>query len=196
MLKETLLLPAVTVTASGATATASLLERETDTPPVGAAPVSVTVAFVDTPPATVAGESEMDESAAGRTVREARCEAEPAEAVIAAEVWVATDLVATVNEADVLPAAMVTLAGTVATLASPLARETTIPEAGAATVILTVPVEVLPPVTEAGDSVTEAIPAAAAGATATSALRTSTAANAAPRRLIGTNLSSELNPVR
>ena len=59
----------------------------------------------------------------------------------------------TVKVAVVEPAATVTDAGTVALL-EPDARVTVTPPVGAATVRVTVPVELLPPVTEVGLSVT------------------------------------------
>ena len=60
-----------------------------------------------------------------------------------------------VKFALVAPAAMVTLAGTVAALVLALERATTAPPLGAALVRVTVPCEVLPPVTLVGLSVRE-----------------------------------------
>ncbi len=56
------MLPAATVTEAGSVAAALLLESETDAPPVGAAPLKVTVPVVDVPLVTVAGETATDES--------------------------------------------------------------------------------------------------------------------------------------
>lgn len=59
-------------------------------------------------------------------------------------------LVETVNVALVAPAATVTLAGTMATAVSLLARVTTAPPVGAAALKVTVPVELFPAVTLTG----------------------------------------------
>jgi hypothetical protein len=56
------LLPAATVTEAGTVAEALLLERETDTPPVGAAAFKVTVPVDDVPAVTLAGLTETEES--------------------------------------------------------------------------------------------------------------------------------------
>jgi len=61
-----------------------------------------------------------------------------------------TDTVVTVKVALVAPEATVTLAGTPATALSLLLNETTAPPEGAAPDKVTVPVELLPPVTLAG----------------------------------------------
>jgi hypothetical protein len=53
--KVALALPAATVTEAGTVAAALLLESETETPPVGAAPLSVTVPVVDVPLVTLVG---------------------------------------------------------------------------------------------------------------------------------------------
>ena len=65
----------------------------------------------------------------------------------------ATPEVVTVNVAAVLPAATVMLAGTVAAVLL-LARVTTNPPVGAAAVKVTVPFDVLPPMSEVGLSAT------------------------------------------
>src|ERR1700732_2355880 len=69
-------------------------------------------------------------------------------------VALAPDTVPTVKLALVCPAATVTLAGTVAA-ALLLVRVTTVPPLGAAAVRVTVPVELVPPVTVLGFSATE-----------------------------------------
>src|SRR5262249_4655400 len=71
------------------------------------------------------------------------------------EVALATVSDVTVKLELVAPAAMVTLAGTVATLVLALERETTAPPAGAALESVTVPWDVFPPVTLVGLSVRE-----------------------------------------
>jgi hypothetical protein len=65
------------------------------------------------------------------------------------------NFVETVKVALVLPAGIVTLAGTVATVVALLARATTIPPEGAEPVSVTVPVEDMPPSTELGFSLSE-----------------------------------------
>ena len=71
------------------------------------------------------------------------------------EVALATVSDVMVKLALIAPAAMDTLAGTVATLVLALERATTAPPLGAALVSVTVPCEVLPPVTVVGLSVRE-----------------------------------------
>ena len=70
-------------------------------------------------------------------------------------VVVTTELVVTANVIDVLPAGIVTLAGTWAAVALLLERITVAPPDGAAPFRVTVPVELLSPVTAVGFSVTE-----------------------------------------
>ena len=135
-----------------------LLESVTTTPPDGAAALSVTVPVELFPPLTLVGfrvsEERLTLEEAGVMVREACAELDPSVAVITAVVVVVTDVVLTVNEALVFPAATVTLLGT---LADPLLLEsdTTEPPEGAAAVRVTVPVELLPPVTLVGFRVNE-----------------------------------------
>ena len=62
-------------------------------------------------------------------------------------------MVVTVKATVELPAGMVTLAGT-ETEGSELLREVQVPPVGAGWVVVIVPVEVLPPVTAAGEKVT------------------------------------------
>ena len=69
-----------------------------------------------------------------------------------------TALVDTVKDAVVDPAAIVTLAGTVATAVFPLVSVTTAPPAGAAEFKVTVPFEVFPPMTGFGFRLTEVSP--------------------------------------
>src|SRR5215510_9607601 len=71
------------------------------------------------------------------------------------EVALATVSDETVKVALLAPAATVTLAGTVATPVLLLDRATTAPPVGAALVSVTVPCDVLPPVTLVGFSVSE-----------------------------------------
>jgi len=88
--------------------------------------------------------------------------------VIVAVAAVVTALVVTLNVADELPAATVTVAGTVTDGLSS-ARVTTAPPVGAGALNVTVPVEELPPTTLVGFSDT-ADRAAAAGLTVSTAV--------------------------
>lgn len=90
----------------------------------------------------------------GVTVR-VEVTATPLVAVMVTVLVIATVLVVTVNVALVLPAATVTLKGTVATVVNPLERVTTAPAEGAGPVRVTVPVEVNPPLTLVGLKVME-----------------------------------------
>jgi hypothetical protein len=70
--KVAVVAPPATVTFAGTCAAALLLERVTTAPPEGAAPLSVTVPVELTPPITLAGFTDTDESvtvATGVTVR-------------------------------------------------------------------------------------------------------------------------------
>jgi hypothetical protein len=102
----------------------------------------------------------------GFTVKTAVRETPSAVAEIVAAVTDETELVVTEKDLLVLPAVTVTLAGTLAAAESS-DRVTTVPPDGATALSVTVPVEVLPPVTLDGLSVNEDGGAAAAGAAAT-----------------------------
>ena len=58
-----MVLPAGTVTEAGTAAEALLLDKETETPPVGAVPLSVTVPVEEAKLATLAGLRETEERA-------------------------------------------------------------------------------------------------------------------------------------
>jgi mannose/fructose-specific phosphotransferase system component IIA len=159
------LLPATTVTEAGTVAEALLLERETAAPPVGAAALKVRVPVTDVPPVTLAGFTLTDDRAtlvAGVIVSAAVLLTPLQVAVRVAETEDVTELVATVNVAVVLPAATVTVAGTVAE-ALLLASETKIPPVGAAAPTVTVPVTEVPPVTLVGLTLIEESATVAAG---------------------------------
>ena len=79
----------------------------------------------------------------------------PLVAEIVTDFEVVTALVVTVKVAVVLPAGTVTLASTVATDVLLLVRVTTAPPDGAGPVKITVPVDEVPPFTEAGLRLTE-----------------------------------------
>src|ERR1700681_3059219 len=109
--------PAAIVTLAGVVATAVLsLDRLTTAPPVGAAPLNITVPVDDVPPVTPVGFKFRDETvtAGGLTVSAALA------IPLWGAVWVTarffpSALVLTVKVAVVSPAAIVTLAGIVAT---------------------------------------------------------------------------------
>ena len=151
--------PAETVTLAGTVAAAVLpLIRETDAPPLGAGPLSVTVPVEGDPPVTLMGLSAMAESVAepgGATLSEAILVTPAYIAEMVTAVELVTALVLTVNVALLAPAATVTLAGTVAAAVLPLERETATPPLGAGPLSVTVPVEGDPPVTLMGLSAIE-----------------------------------------
>jgi hypothetical protein len=144
--------PAGTVTLAGVVALALLSDRDTTMPPTGARPVKFTVPVEEVPPVTVAGLIDTELRAAGLMVRFAVAVPLPV-AVMVAVAAELTALVVTVKLAVFDPDATVTLAGTVAA-ALLLDRLTTNPPVGALFRIVTVPVEVLPPTTDVGRSVT------------------------------------------
>ncbi len=143
--------PGATVTVPGTLAAALLLEIAITAPAAAAAPVSVTVPVELAPPTRDVGFSVSVFSVAGVTVRVAVLPA----AVIVADVELATGNVLTTNVPLVVPAATVTVAGTVATLIL-LLDNGMITSAAEAADKVTVPVEVLPPTTDVGLSESEA----------------------------------------
>ena len=147
--------PAATLTDAGTVAEGSPPESVTTAPALGALPFNVTVPFGLPPPITLAGLTVRDVSTAGLTVRMALPVVPLDVAEIVTSACAATGLDVTVNVFVVVPAATVTLAGTVAEAVSELASVTTVPPAGAACDSVTVPVEEAPPVTAAGFTATE-----------------------------------------
>ena len=148
-----MVLPAATVTEAGTVAEALLLESETDTPPVGAAPLKVTVPVADVPPVTLAGLTETEETRQHGGRDGERCRL--AHAVVARRSRVAETEDVTVPVVTVKVALWcfrrprVTEAGTVAA-ALLLESETNTPPVGAAPLKVTVPVAVVLLVTLAG----------------------------------------------
>lgn len=157
--KLALVWPADTVTLEGTVATdVLLLVNVTAAPPDGAAALKVTVPVDLLPPLTVVGFKVRDERVMlpepGLMVREACAELDPRLAVITAVVVVLTDVVLTVKEVVVLPAATVTLLGTLVDELL-LDSDTADPPDGAALDSVTVPCEDEPPVTLLGFKMTE-----------------------------------------
>ena len=91
----------------------------------------------------------------GVTVSVALLRTEPFQAEIVANIVRGTGLVRTVNVIDVSPAGTVTLAGTFAMIGLLLLKRTTTPPSGADPLSVMVPVDVLPPVTVVGLSVSD-----------------------------------------
>ena len=155
--KVVFVLPEGTVTLAGTVATAVLpLVSVTTVPPVGAAPLNVTVPVEVAPEVTDVGFNVTDDTETGGvTVSTALWLLPEAAAVIVTAVDVATVRVVTVKVVLVLPAGTVTLAGTVAAEVLPLVSVTTVPPVGAAPFKVTVPVEDVPEVTDVGFNVTD-----------------------------------------
>jgi hypothetical protein len=150
-----LLEPAGTVTLTGACAAdVLLLCSATLAPCGGAAPFKVTVPVELFPPITEVGVRVIEDKVAGLTVSVAVF-VTPNVALMPAVDGDATPNVVTVNVAEVVPAATVTEAGTVAATVLPLCSVTTAPPVGAAAVSCTVATELLPPTTVVGFSETE-----------------------------------------
>jgi hypothetical protein len=145
--------PAATVTLEGGTALVLLEVSATASPPVGAAPVKVTVPVDEVPPITEVGETASVFGTGGMIVRVVVTVVPREFAVTVAVVDVATGVVAMVNVPVVEPAATVTFVGVVALV---LLDERLMirPPEGAAPFNVMVPVEAAPPVTEVGDTAT------------------------------------------
>ena len=141
--------PAVTETDVGSVALVELDARVITAPPVGAGPERVTVPMDEFPPTTDAGAKDKLVRVAAVTAKEPLAEVEPRVPVTVAETFAATAVVVAVNVTVEVPAATVTEAGT-ATLVELDLRLTTAPPTDAAPVNVTVPVEEVPPRTDAG----------------------------------------------
>ncbi|HEY3883693.1 MAG TPA: hypothetical protein VGL62_00700 [Vicinamibacterales bacterium] len=153
--KLAFVLPAATLTIAGTTAVPSLAS-ETSTPPLGAAPVKVTVAVVLAPPITVDGLTVSAASTSpGDTVNADDWRLAP---FIAAVIVALPGATPVTRKVAVVPlAATVTDAGTVATDGLLLDSETLAPALPAAFARVTVPCTVAPGATLAPESVTLAM---------------------------------------
>jgi hypothetical protein len=155
--------PASTVTVVGTVAALVLpLVSATSAPPLGAAPLKLTVPWAVMPPVTLMGLTATEDRLAGGGGGGGGCTVSAAVRVTPLNVAettavfvVATDTVLMVKLALIAPAATVTLAGTVATFVLALDKATIAPVLGAAPVKVTVPCAPLPPVTLVGLTVTE-----------------------------------------
>ena len=145
--------PAATVTEEGNDAEEELLDSPTNDPPVGAALLSVTVPVDEDPPDTLEGFKLTEIGAIGTIVSFAVWPT-PGVAETSATSDAVTVVVFTVNVALVLPAATVTVDGTMAVALS-LERDTTNPPVGAGRLNVNVPVDEFPPSTDEGFSATE-----------------------------------------
>ena len=148
--------PAAMATFAGTVAeVGSLLIKLMVTPPAGAGPVRFTVPMEVVPPVTVAGFNTTEAIVGGVTVRvPAISKLEPDVAETITGVDVVTVVVVAVNVCELLPAGIVMPAGTVTTDGLALSSETNTPPAGATRLMLTVPVELVPPETFAGTKLT------------------------------------------
>ena len=147
-----LVCPASTITLACTVASSVLLLASgTNAPPVGAAARKVTVAVEEAPPATLLGFKVTAETALEISKNMRPCTVTPPkEAAMSTGVVAVTALVLAVKVALVCPAGTVTLAGIVTRAVLVLDSNTSAPPAGAGAPKVTVPVEVLPPITLEG----------------------------------------------
>jgi len=149
MVNVAVVVPAATVTFAGTAAAELLSDRDTVTPPEGAAPFRVTVPVEELPPITLLG-LKLNRLAEGGLMVKPAVLVTLYTADTVTEVALATGAVVTVKLAVVAPDATVTLAGTWAALLLSDSATTT-PVAGAGPFSRTVPVDELPPTTDVGD---------------------------------------------
>ena len=141
--------PAGTATLVGVVTPWTFDDRLTVVPPVGARPSSVTVPIDEVPPTTEVGSTETLVGTGGMTVKVVVTVEPCAFAVIVATVETATAEVAIEKVPEVAPAGTVTLVGGVAVVLLD-DKPTTAPPVGAGRASVTVPVEVDPPGTDGG----------------------------------------------
>ncbi len=158
--------PAMLKLAGTVAALVLLLIKVTVRPTGGAGPLKTNVPTEPTPPVTGLGLNVSDVITAGLTVSVPVTLLAPSVAVTVTTVALATPTVVAVNVCDVFPAAIITVAGTV-TEGSPLLKETVIPPVGATSLIVAVPVELVPPVTATGLKLSEVTVAGGAAVSTT-----------------------------
>jgi len=151
--KVVVVAPARTVTDAGTVALPLSDNRVTTVPAEPAAPVRVTVPVDEWLPSTEVGLTETLISVAGLTVSGVVNVVPLSVALIVAVFTTLTGIVVTVKFAEVLFARIVTEVGTVAQLIFD-DRVTTVPPVGAGPLMVTVPVEEVPPWTEVGKTLT------------------------------------------
>jgi hypothetical protein len=157
ILNVALLAPEGTVTFEGPTATeGSALVSETEIPSLGATPFSFTVPVELAPPTTEPGLSDSELNDGSVTVSVADFIEPPLLAVIVTGVEEETGAVVTLNVPFIAPAGIVMLVGTPATDALLDVSDTAIPLEYAGPVSVTVPVTVLPPTVEFGETLKDA----------------------------------------
>jgi len=152
--KVALLDPEVTATLLGTETEELLFCRATLIPLLGATPLRVTVPVAVLPPTMLCGLRLIPVNVGGFTVSMADAVVLDA-AVIATVVTDETPKLVTVKFAVVAPDGTVTVEGTVATEALPVDSCTTTPAEPAAPLRVTVPIEVPPAITDAGDRLTD-----------------------------------------
>jgi len=141
--------PAATVTDDGTDAFELLDVRLTTFPPLAAAPLRVTVPVADVPPTTAVGDTVTLVRAAGLTVNVAVFDVPFSVAVIVGLLVAATASVVMVKVAVLDPPATATEPGTDA-FALLDVRDTVDPPEGAGPLRVTVPVALVPPMTDVG----------------------------------------------
>lgn len=149
--------PAATVTLDGTVTPEMAEESATASPPLGAGLVRVTVPVAVLGPVTVVGEIPRLVIVGAATVSVAEPDWLFAEAPIVTDWFEPTATVETVAVPDVAPAAIVTVAGTVAAELLEV-RATLSPPVGAGPLIVIVAVDELPPTTDVGFNTTVVTP--------------------------------------
>jgi len=138
------------VTLAGTVALRLLDFRVITNPAVGAVTFIVTVPVAEVPPSSDVGDRVKVSSCSGLMARTADLETKPYFAEIVVLVATETPTVVMLNVAELLPAGIVTVDGTVASTLLDF-NDRVVPSAPAATFKVTVPVAEVPPRSEVGD---------------------------------------------